>query len=1087
MSRETSRVQSDIDGLEAAIRRGISLSADSGRPEAILREHVEPALAEVLRGRGVRSRARDEFWLVVPSTANAAVLDAPLDTRGRADAIYNRFVIEFEPPGSLRPSIQHSATRHAVTQVQQYLRGLAAETGLSMERLAGCAFDGFWIVYVMWERGGWREMRPVRVEPASLMPLVDTLESLATGRGLTTDNLYEDFGPENDVACMAIRALYRIFDPGPPSGRTLAMFGQWQLDLGNASGPFSNSDLREWGELCELLGVPDAVVAAPRVLFCLQTYYALVSKLVALIILEGATQSTLLVDELRSPNIREGFHRLESGALAGVIGATNLIEPGVFSWYVGERLDELDRALETMVTRASEYSAEIVEITPLVVRDVLKNLYQRLLPGSIRHRLGEFYTPDWLAQRVVNGATGSADRLEPSRRVLDPACGSGTFLVEVISRMIRTAANRDPRRTLHQILENVVGFDLSPLAVQASKVNYMLALSPLLRYADPEELITIPVFLADSVSPPRRAGLLEGDVYRFDTSEGPWRLPSVLAESHYLPTLGRLLQEGLTNATEHNEQWFREELPKRIPLVEGRDTRVLDGAANLYSKLRDLHSANRNGMWWRMITNAFAPALQPQFDYIVGNPPWVSWETLPEPYRRANDDLWLAYGLRPDAPLNRRQASANVRLDISMLFVARCLDAFLKDDGRLSFVITASVFQSELAGRGFRRRRLGQDRTYRLVHLDDMSDLNVFEDATNIASVFVADRNGHADNRIPVLRWTGITTKTIPADLELPAVMDLTTRREYYAEPADPLDDASPLLMMAHAGLEASTGIRRRSPYVDLIREGINTRGANGIFFVEVVATSGEFVRVRNIPEGGRNRNVQRLEGPVERGAIRRLLRGEDVSRGQAHPSGWILWFHDAEHVSIPMSPAEAANRLPLAFQFARQFERLLTQRKPFRAFNPTGDNWLALYSVTTAALAPHKVVVREIASGMIAAAVHDSDIIPDHKLYVIPCGSYQEANRLSEVLNCRVVDYMVRSFSISTSITSSFLRYIGIRNLSDVPTDLHGDDLLAYALGLDMDEFRALDQIAAAELPALYRAETPNKSAGGSEPKESI
>ena len=114
----------------------------------------------------------------------------------------------------------------------------------------------------------------------------------------------------------AVQALYRVFDPGPPTGRTLAMFGQWQIDLGNASGPFSASDLDEWNELCERLGLPDSVSAAPKVLFCLQTYYALVSKLVALVILEGATQ-TKLVDELNfHPPVREGFHQLESGTLA---------------------------------------------------------------------------------------------------------------------------------------------------------------------------------------------------------------------------------------------------------------------------------------------------------------------------------------------------------------------------------------------------------------------------------------------------------------------------------------------------------------------------------------------------------------------------------------------------------------------------------------------------------------------------------------------------------------------------------------------------------------------------------------------------
>ena len=627
------------------------------------------------------------------------------------------------------------------------------------------------------------------------------------------------------------------------------MFGQWQIDLGNASGPFSASDLDEWIVLCDRLGLPDSVSAAPRVLFCLQTYFALVSKLVALVILEGATQTTL-VNELSSPTILEGFQKLESGTLTTPTGTANIVEPGVFSWYVSENQEVIEHALASMVSTATEYSAEIVEVTPSVVQDVLKDLYQGLLPRSIRHRLGEFYTPDWLAQRVVNEATSSAQRLDPAKRVLDPACGSGTFLVEVISRMIQTAIRRDPRRTLNQILENVVGFDLSPLAVQASKVNYMLALSPLLRYTNPEEPITIPVFLADSVSPPRRASLLEGDVYRFDTSEGPWRMPSALAESHYLPVLGILMREGLSDSDNCDERWFSKELLNRIPLVVERDANVIDNATSLYSKLRDLHSADRDGMWWQLIINAFAPTLQPRFDYVLGNPPWVSWETLPEPYRRSNDELWSLYGLRPDAPSGRRQASTNVPVDISMLFVARCINSYLENDGCLGFVITSSVFQSELAGRGFRRRQLGRDKSYRFVHIDDMSSLNIFEGATNNTSVLVADRREGTDDRVPVLKWFGHGSRTIQPDLELQAVMDTTVRREYYAEPADPLDRASPLLMMAQAGLEASRPVRRQSPYLESIRNGIHTRGANGIFFVEVLAEDDGLLIVRNQPPG---------------------------------------------------------------------------------------------------------------------------------------------------------------------------------------------------------------------------------------------
>ena len=153
-----------------------------------------------------------------------------------------------------------------------------------------------------------------------------------------------------------------------------------------------------------------------------------------------------------------------------------------------------------------------------------------------------------------------------------------------------------------------------------------------------------------------------------------------------------------------------------------------------------------------------------------------------------------------------------------------------------------------------------------------------------------------------------------------------------------------------------------------------------------------------------------------------------------------------------------------MAFEYASEFEGLLRARRKFRAFDPTGDNWLGIYSVTRAALATHKVVIREISSGMIAAPVHGSEIIPDHKLYVIPCQSAREADQLSEVLNSQIVDYLLRAFSISTSVTGSFLRYIGIRDLSNAPADLEGEPLLTHALGLDAEQFRTLYQIASSE-----------------------
>ena len=1019
---------SGIGLLQEAVERGCRDAVGTGRPEAVLREAVQPVLASLLSGEGYRFAAHDEARLAVPAADEAESLDAPLASYGRADAIYNRFIIEFEPPGSMRPSLVHSATRHATTQVKQYLRGVSDRDGLPLERLAGCAFDGTWIVYVTWERGEWHETRPRSVDQEVLQALVDTLGSLATGRGLTADNLDEDFGRTSECARLLVPLLFDTASSG--SGRAETMFRQWSHDLGVASGPFSTTDLDDWRVICEELGLPSGAAEAARVLFALQTYFSLVAKLVALIILEGATGHVLVKKLLTDDDIFDAFEALESGTLTHVTGALNVVEPSVLSWYVHERSDAFAEALELLSALAEEYSAEIVEVTPLVVRDVLKDLYQRLLPRSIRHRLGEYYTPDWLAQRVVDLVLSvpTPHPLGPETRVIDPACGSGTFLVEVVNRQVSGAPIDARERTLELILRNVVGFDVSPLAVQAAKVNYLLALAPLLKVAT--KPILIPIFMADAVSPPRRGGLLEGDVYVFDSSEGSWELPAAVVEQGELITVGAVI------ATALSATWSREDVEAELARVLSArcdEPSVVAGLGVLYEKIRKLHDLDRNGMWWQILGNAFAPMLQGSFDIVVGNPPWVSWETLPESYRRANDGQWLYYGLRPDAPLDRRQASSQVRLDLAMLFVARSMDKLLRDGGRLGFVITATVFKSELAGRGFRRRRL-PDGTYRLCHLEDLSRLAVFDQAANQTALMVATKE-EADNLpVPVVEWSKLAghPRTIPTGLGLDAVLGMTRQTEMRGEPVSPRDVASPLVVLPEEGLEASRDIRRTSWYAQQVREGINTRGANGVFFLDILERRGPKVRVRNTPESGRNRDLPVVEAWVESRAVRSLLRGQDVQRDSAEPSLGLLFFHDDQNLSRPMPNAVAAERLPDAYAFATEFEAVLRGRRPFRGFDPTGDDWLGLYSVTKAALVEHKVVFREISQGMIAAPVHAASVVPDHKLHVIPCESADEAVWLAEVINSDLVDRIASAFALTTSIGGSFLRYVGIRRLSD-------------------------------------------------------
>ncbi|HZO93770.1 MAG TPA: N-6 DNA methylase [Candidatus Baltobacteraceae bacterium] len=942
--------------------------------------------------------------------------------------------------------------------MQQYLRGIAEENALPLERVAGCAFDGSWLIYVTAQHNAWNVQPPVRVDLDTLGSLVDVMESLSSGRGLTIENLREDFGRDSECAKSVVQALSETLAT-KASPRTHVLFAQWALDIGNASGFSTASNVAEWAILCEGLGVSADGALSSIVLFALQTYFALVARLFALVVLEGATGAKLMSRLSAGGSLWAALEELERGELTRSTYAANVIEPGIFSWYVAEYSMAVEHAVARVVSTVGEYSAEVVEITPTVARDVFKSLYQELVPRTIRHRLGEFYTPDWLAAYTIDLVDTKDEPITYRSRVLDPACGSGTFLIEVLNRILQRAADVPAHELLSYITQNVVGFDLSPLAVQAARVNYLLALAPLIRKA--QSTVALPVFLADSVSPPRHGGLLDGDVLTVKTAEGEWRIPTAIMTHDRIRTFGTIVEHQLT----HTSNWLSTiaDLRGAMPDLPWNAQPFVSAVDALCRKLQTLHESGRNGMWWNLLTNALAPAFESRFDVVVGNPPWVSWQTLPEKYRTDNEDLWLLYRLHPEIAPGRRQRSSRAPLDLSMLFVAVSVDRYLRDSGRLAFLINASVFQSELAGRGFRARTLPPHSRYSITRIEDLSRIRVFADAANITSIVVARRRPSRSRRIPTVTWIPQGRATVTTRASLDEAIANVRRLHISAEPVDPRDERSPLLMLPDDALQASVPLRKPSVYGEAIRKGVDTRGANGILFVDILERVGSLVRVRNEPARGRLDGVPKIDGLVEADAVRLLVRGEDVSRECAQSELGVLFFHDEEHASQGLSEREAEELFPKAVAFARRFKRFLQGRRTFRNFDPRGDRWLGMYSVTSAVLSRDKVVVREIASDFVAAPLAGTQFVPDHKLYVIPCLSADEAERLSYVLNSDPVRAIVRGSSVRTSFTGSFLRYVGIRTLENDRGYKMDDDWLASALGLSSAELRAMQSSIAA------------------------
>lgn len=147
------------------------------------------------------------------------------------------------------------------------------------------------------------------------------------------------------------------------------------------------------------------------------------------------------------------------------------------------------RVLERIDRQVAGYT----DTAPTAGQDFFAPLYQSIFPRRLRHAAGEYYTPTWLVEYVLDEAMYCGD---PHCRVLDPACGSGAFLAAAIQRICRQNQRLDPQQLCRVVLSAVVGFDLNPLAVISARANYLIALGELAPLVTSAE---IPVYRCDSI------------------------------------------------------------------------------------------------------------------------------------------------------------------------------------------------------------------------------------------------------------------------------------------------------------------------------------------------------------------------------------------------------------------------------------------------------------------------------------------------------------------------------------------------------------------------------------------------------------
>ncbi len=386
-----------------------------------------------------------------------------------------------------------------------------------------------------------------------------------------------------------------------------------------------------------------------------------------------------------------------------------------------------------------------------------------------------------------------------------------------------------------------------------------------------------------------------------------------------------------------------------------------------------------------------------QFDYVVGNPPWVNWESLPDGYRSEIAYLWQDYGLFVHSGMDTILGKG--KKDISTLMAYVAMDKYLKDNGKLAFVITQSVFKTAGAAQGFRRFQLPGQKPLRVIHVDDLTELQPFEGASNRTSVVILQKGRATSYPVPYTYWRkSVRGKGIDYDSDLDEVFSMVRRMELRARPVSDDDRTSPWLTARQGALKAIQKVLGKSDYE--AHAGVYTGGANGVYWLEVISERPDnLLVVRNITEGAK-RQVEPVTADIEPDFVYPLLRPCDVQRWCARPSAHILMVQDPERRQ-GIDEDELQGRCPKTYAYLAHFKSILRERRDrgTRGIVEGGGPFYSMFSVGQYTLAPYKVVWTRIASDIITAVVK-SEVIPQETITLIGAPLREEADYVCAVMN---------------------------------------------------------------------------------------
>ncbi|RZN43497.1 MAG: hypothetical protein EFT35_01175 [Methanophagales archaeon ANME-1-THS] len=1095
----------EADAKEVADK--IRAAAKDANNEADLEVNTEHILKTVLDKLGIANYASYEF-----RAGRGTVIE------GRIDALYGRVVIEYERPGTFN---NPSGFHHAKEQVIGYIQQLAPSVE-AWQKYFGVVLDGYQIGFVRF-RKNWVSDGPHDINERTMLTFLEALRGLRRW-ALRVEALNKHLGAGSPVAETLVKVLYETRIKNKEHQRVNVLFNDWKRVFGQVCG-YSSEKIKG---LERAYGLTAHDIDYEGLLFALHTYYALVMKLLAAEVAVSSGDSYLqsYLKRLEEAyyqgheELRSMLRDVEEGDIfSRAIGIKNFLEGDYFGWYLDVWDEHVGAAVSKLAKTLSEFEPATLEHDPEEVKDLLKRLYQYLVPKKIRHDLGEYYTPDWLAELVISevGYDGNLDK-----RFLDPACGSGTFLVLAIKRARQYALDttfRNETETLEAILKNIVGFDLNPLAVLAARTNYLIALGKLIKYKRGD--IELPVYFADSILVERKQTIYGTYAYSLKTEADEFQIPTGVVRKGLLPKVLAVVEECVLTpgcSEEIFEERVKREASRAGATLNRNELFILDG---LFHQLTALEGEGKNRIWTRILKNSFAPLLQDKFDYVVGNPPWVNWESLPDGYRRTLEPLLRDYKLwKP----GERWGGAKV--DISSLFVYRCMDLYLKEGKNLGFLITQTFFKTKGAGEQFRRFKIPEKRErtvkevpVKVVKAHDLVELNPFEGASNrtaaifIKKPFFTKENGETRYPVRYVLWRKKRARIDQRD-SLEEVLEKSTRIELFAYPSDETNVLSPWLTLPEKAINIVKKVQGKGHY--RAYAGIYSGGANAVYWLRILGIAsrrkerieipaylrtilgiqGEEIEikdivVKNITEGMK-KDVEKISPvAIEDFFVFPLIKTQHLKKWKLGSYIYTLQMHDPKE-RIGYDERWVMVNFPKTYAYLKRFEDAIRKRSSgvVRQLMEKGP-FYSMYAVGEYTFSPYKAVWNQMGSKLNACVISSANdeflgekmILPEHVLAFVSTDNENEAHFICAVLNSSIVDLAIRSIAGGTKsfgtpkIIEETIRIPKFDTRSELHRRLAELSKKAHELALaeDEDELRAVEEEidrAVADLFGLTEAE---------------